>query len=29
MNNEYYIKSCAKLAIFSEKNKEKTLNMFF
>ena len=29
MNNEYYIKSGAKLAIFSEKNKEKTLNWFF
>ena len=22
MNNEYYIKSCAKLAMFSEKNKK-------
>ena len=29
MNNEYFIKSCAKLASFSEKNKEKTLNLFF
>ena len=29
MYNYKFTKFCAKLAIFSEKNKEKTLNLFF